>query len=113
MLQAGVVPRNTKKDTILLVKVYADWVFARNEESRKFDFLYKWDTVPPLSQDMSLNDLNNWLQRFVIAAQRKNGSNYPTVSLKHLCVGIWHHMRKMFNRPRSVYLRDQISRILI
>ena len=99
-LKASAVPKNTSKDTAWTVKVFSDWRNARNTETRKYGIKKdKWALVPELSHDIETKLLDYWMQRFIIEAKRRDGTPYPALTVKHLCVGIQRFLREKMNRP--------------
>ena len=95
-LQKRGVPKNTSKDTAWSYKVFKDWQEHRNADIPLGDHAKR---VPDLSSDLSEDKLNFWLIRFVMEANRKDGTPYPAITLKHLCIGIQRYLRTVCNRP--------------
>ena len=94
-LQKLGVPRNTNRDTAWSVKVYTDWQNHRNAGLGKTDYSKR---VPALNENITEERLNFWLIRFVMEVNRKDGTPYPAVTLKHLCIGLQRHLRTKCNR---------------
>ena len=87
---------NTRKDTLWAVGVFNEWRRFRNEKvatnlgttSAGVDIskdIYVF--VPALDGDLSLKELDFWLCRFVLEANRQDGTPYPATTLKHICGG--------------------------
>ena len=64
--------------------------------------------VPDLTEDLSEERINYWLMRFIMEVNRKDGSPYPAVTLKHLCVGLQRYFRDVVGRP-EINLFDGIN----
>ncbi|XP_050409452.1 zinc finger MYM-type protein 3 [Patella vulgata] len=90
-MQESRIPTETKRNTRWCVKVYDSWALQRNssvtsngvQESEKYCF------VAPLSSEITAECLDYWMCRFVCEARRQDGSYYPALSLKSICIGIW------------------------
>ena len=99
-IQDEAVPKNTRKDTAWSVKVHADLREARSKLwGESGDSVPLDGYVPVLSPEMPCEVFDFWLQRFVLELKWRDGSPYPAISLKHLCVGIQRHMCDVFNHP--------------
>ena len=48
--------------------------------------------IPQLVQ-MTNMQLTHWLSRFTLEVRKKDGSEYPSNSLHHICAGIQRHLR--------------------
>ena len=95
-LQAAGQPKNTKKDTSWSVGAYNAWRVNRNQSATPSPGVGE---VPILSSEISTADLNYWLSHFVLEVNRVDGSPYPAVTIKHLCVGIQRFLREECDRP--------------
>ena len=108
------IPKNTAKDTSWSIKVYKDWQEHNNKDVSHHDFDKR---VPDLSPGLSAEKLNFWLMHFVMEVNRRDGSPYPDVTLKHLCVGIQRYMRNVcgkaelsiFESPKFATLRQTLD----
>ena len=58
----------------------------------------KYVLVPPLSAEISADALDFWLSIFVCEVRRQDGTLYPAMSLKNLCIGIWRYLRQECER---------------
>ena len=78
------VPKKTQQDTSYCVRVWEQW--------RRYWKKTCGDTIPSLT-DIIPSDLQHWLNYFLLEVRKKDGSEYPTDSLHHLCSGIMRFMR--------------------
>ncbi|XP_051867999.1 uncharacterized protein LOC127568373 [Pristis pectinata] len=94
------IPYNTKKATAWGVRVWDEWGKTRNSYimeqgvQRNELFLY----VPELCYEITHDELNFWLCRFVLEVRRQDGSEYPPNSLRLLCCSILRHLRENCRR---------------
>ena len=61
-------------------------------------------TIGPL-HTMTATNMTYYLSRFVLEAQKKNGTEYPANTLYHIIVGIMHHLR--CNNVHVDFFRDK------
>ena len=73
-------PKNTEKSTKWCMKIFNDWKENRPEN------------IPDIVE-MTDNELNSWLARFISEACKVNGEEYPAKTLYLIACGILRHLR--------------------
>ena len=76
--QKASVPSNTKKSTNWAVNVWKEWSKYREQTCSTPE------EHPPHILTCQVNELNNWLCRFVLKVRRKDGKPYPPNILHQL-----------------------------
>ena len=78
------VPKKTQQDTKYCCKLWDSW--------RE----YRQSIAPeniPLLRDMTTEEINHWLSRFVVEARKTDGSEYPPNTLHHIVAGLQRYLR--------------------
>ena len=75
--------KNTDKNTRWALGTFEAWRIQRNSTGN--------ENIPDLLQ-MSTNDVNSWLARFVVEVRRVDGKEYPAHTLYQICCGISRHL---------------------
>ena len=79
------IPRSTRKTTLWSVNTWREWVqHCRSNGS----------SVPPELDEITNDELNNWLACFVVEARNKDGELYKGGTLYSLCSGIQRYVRE-------------------
>ncbi|XP_062585825.1 uncharacterized protein LOC134247485 [Saccostrea cucullata] len=73
--------KNTKSNTKWAVKVFESW---REQRAGDIIELHLMDT----------KSMNHWLERFIVEARKKNGSEYPPKTLYLILYGLLRHLRQ-------------------
>jgi hypothetical protein len=80
------VPKKTQTDTRYCMRLWDEWKMHRNVTSTK--------RVPDDITEMSRDELQYWMCRFVLEVRKRDGSLYPANTLHHLCCGVMRHLRQ-------------------
>ena len=80
----GVIPKATRKSTTWSVNMWQEWSDHRQSIGAGF---------PPKLDEITNEELNFWLARFVVEARNKKGEAYEIGSLHSLCAGIQWYLR--------------------
>ncbi|CAG2250035.1 unnamed protein product [Mytilus edulis] len=75
--------KNTKKATKWAVNVYEDWKNSKIGSG----------LIIPNLKDLSVQDINSFLGKFVVEVRKKNGEKYPAKTLYLLVTGLLRGMR--------------------
>ena len=96
------VPEGTKKSTTFALRVYEEWVTARNSA---------YPDAPLPSLDELLNVPNETfsqaLSRFVFEIRRKDGKEYPSGSIHGIMCGVMRYFRDDCNRPDLNFFKEE------
>ena len=84
--QESSVPKATEKQTEWSIKLWKSWSSNRKSLGAEFP-----DRPPHL---LSLEALNQWLCKFILEVRRKDGKEYPPITLYQIACGILRHVRK-------------------
>ena len=88
----GGVSNNTKMKVKWAVRTFESWrmtrIVNRSDEFNVYKYL----------DEMEKCDLNYALKSFVFEVRKVDGSQYPSESLRHLVVSIFHHLRHTVKR---------------
>lgn len=84
----GIVPRNTRRHTLWSSNCYNKWLEAREIEFRDFEPEdARFGTIPKL-EDISIDEMNYWLSKFVLEVRKHDGTDYRHEVLYSLFCGI-------------------------
>ncbi|CAC5392748.1 unnamed protein product [Mytilus coruscus] len=91
---------NTVKNTNWGINTYDAWGRWRNEYVRTngSSSSEQYTLVPPLNSELSAEELDFWLTKFVVEVKRQDGTEYPADSLRLLCTALWRHLRDTCRR---------------
>ncbi len=108
-MRATAVPDKTRQDTAYCVQVWDAWSASRSDNSEA-------ERTIPLLLQLTTEELQFWLTRFVLEARKKDGSKYPPNSLHHLVCSLMRHIRQngrpstdFFKDPDFAYLRQTLD----
>ncbi|XP_071104735.1 zinc finger MYM-type protein 3-like [Haliotis cracherodii] len=99
-LQRSRIPRNTKRNTQWSVNVYDGWACARNTRVKTYGTTHseRYAYVVTLTKDITAEEFDFWMCRFICEVRRQDGSPYPSMSLKSLCLGILRYIKEEYKR---------------
>ena len=88
------VPENTRRANVFALRVYEEWVAARN---MTFDECQYPDlsSLPNVGTDLLIQVLSH----FVYEIRRKDGKEYPPSSIYGIMCGVMRYLRDDCNRP--------------
>jgi len=78
------VPKKTLEDTKYCLNLWEEW--------RKYRQQTTGDAIAPLSE-MTQEEVQHWLTRFILEVRKKDGSVYPPNTLYHICCGLTRHLK--------------------
>ena len=78
------VPKKTIQDTKYCKGVWDEWSKSREQSTGT--------SIAPLCE-LTTDELQHWLTRFVLEARKIDGTVYPPNTLHHLCCGLMRYLR--------------------
>ena len=84
--RVSAVPKETQKDTAWCIKVWNEWKEARNISSE--------EKIPTDICNLSPQQLQHFLSRFVLEVRKKDGMEYPPNTLYHIVCGVMRYLRQ-------------------
>lgn len=92
------VPKNTERRNTWAVNTWTKWSIARNN-TRQFQTdgsdapSDKWTKLLGRLVDLSVEELQYWLSKFILEVRKEDGTDYPPRSLLSLVMGIQSYLR--------------------
>ena len=96
--KASAVPLNTRKNTNWAVNIWKDWSQHRCQATSS---ITEWPVHLFIAQPQ---ELDHWLSKFVLEAQKANGEPYPPDTLYGVCTGLLRYIRE--RRPEINIFKD-------
>ncbi len=90
------IPKKTQEDTKYCLNIWVEWRKHRQQTTG--------DTIATL-QEMTRDELQHWLTRFILEARKRDGSVYPPNTLHHICSGLMRHLR-WTGKPQIDFFKD-------
>ena len=84
----GTVPPNTKRHTMWSRNCYDTWLQARNCAFTDFEPEDCRFRSVPKQEELSIDEMNYWLSRFVLEVKKKDGGDYRHEVLYSLFCGL-------------------------
>ena len=91
------IPKKTLEDTKYCLNLWEEW--------RKYCQQTTGDAIAPLSE-MTQEEVQHWLTRFILEVRKKDGSVYPPNTLYHICCGLMRHL-KWTGKPEINFFKDK------
>lgn len=111
---ANAVPENTRRSTTFALRVYDDWVAARNAAFPS----NQYPEIRNLPEE-SVERFNKILSHFIFEIRRRDGQEYPPNTIHGIMCGILRFLRDSLHRPdlnffdkdnhSLKYLRDSLD----
>ena len=98
-MRADSIPHNTAQDTKYCTNVWYEWSNYRREVHRS--------QIPPLTE-ITPPQLQYWLTRFVLEVRKKDGTEYPSQTLHHLCSELLRYLRQNGHPTLDIY-KDSLA----
>ena len=94
------VPKRTQQDTEYCLRIWKQWHSYRQSKISQ--------SIPQL-EEMTKEDLDYWLSRFVLEVRKKNAKEFPPNSLHHLCCGILRHLRACGSASIDIFKDPELN----
>ncbi|KAK6188604.1 hypothetical protein SNE40_004747 [Patella caerulea] len=103
-IQKCSVPIKTRNNNKWVLNLWKDWVDNRN--SKPETYFEKGKLIPTDINTLNDEELQFWLQRFIVEIRRKDGTNYPPNTLVQIVSGLQRYIKNDCNRNNVHILRD-------
>ena len=90
------IPENTRQDTNYCMRLFNHWRESRTETTGV--------SIPMLSE-MDCSQLSRWVQRFILEARKKDGTEFQSTTLHHIVAGLMRHLR-LNGKPEIDFFKD-------